>query len=63
MTTETAANTAGDVAKEIAKVAATGAAYAAVEVVGAVAILVAVGFVAKKLQDRKATKTLAVVSE
>lgn len=62
--TETAANTAGAVAKEIVKVATIEAAVTAAEVVAAITILLGVGLVAAKLQERKAKKNaLTVVPE
>lgn len=62
MSTETVANSTGDVVKELAKVAGISAAVTAAEVAGAVALLVTVGFVATKLQDRK-NKKLALTVE
>lgn len=59
----TTAKTVANVAGEIGKIVVKEAAITAAEVAGAVTILLAVGFVAQKLQDRKAKKSLVVVSE
>lgn len=63
MSDTTTVEAAKDVAVELGKVAAKAAVQTAVEVTAAVALLAAAGFVAQKVQDRRAKKNLAVVSE